>query len=423
MEPVITFTLIFIATMLLLIAELEHKVVVALLAAVLTIYFGVSYGLFSLEDIPEMMELDTLFFIVASFILFQSLESTGLFDFLSLYIVKKLKLGKKGTLLLLLLFSVVFSMVSSNYVVAVVMANVTLYMARMYDFDPREPLMIEGVLANLGGLMLPISSIPGLIVSVKKGIGFLEFIKISGPLIAILTLISLAYYIKFPINKKACGEVELEEGKLVDKSTLYRSLLIFISFIVCIAISDKLGFSMTYMAFVFVVLMFMFSGLNPAEVMSRINWEVPFFIGGFAIFVNGLESSGILGMVGEYVKAILTIESGASVILLVLICGFLSALIDNVPVVLLLLPIVDDVVAGLNLRAYPLYWSLIIGSGVGGGLTIYGSVPVLTMISIAERKGYDITVSDYSRKAAPLALLHLIVSAFYLWGLARLNIL
>ena len=423
MDPMVTFMLIFVATMLLLLAELEHKVVVALLAAVITIYFGVSYGLFSTNDIPHMMELDTLLFIVASLMLFQSLESTGLFNFLSLYLVKKLKLRKKGALLLLLLLSTVFSMVSSNYVVAVVMANITLYLSKIYDFDPKEPLMIEGVLANLGGLMLPISSIPGLIVSVKKGIGFLDFMKISGPLIFILMGLSILYYsmVGFSSNGKV-EEVEFKE-ETIDESTLYRSLLIFVLFIVSIAVSDQLGFPMTYTAFVFVVLMFMFSGLNPAEIMSRVNWEVPFFIGGFAVFVNGLESSGVLEVLGEYIKGVLAIGGGTAVILLVLICGFLSALIDNVPVVLLLLPIVDEVATSIGLNPYALYWSLIIGSGIGGGLTIYGSVPVLTMISIAEREGHTITVGEYSKSAAPLAIAHLAISALYLWGLARLNIL
>jgi len=422
-SPTVTFTLLFIATLLLLLAELEHKVVVALLAAVITVYFGVSYGLFSLEDIPRMMELDTLLFIVASLILFQSLESAGLFNFISLYLVRKLKLKGREALFLLLILSTVFSMVSSNYVVAVIMANITLYLSKIYDFDPREPLMIEGVLANLGGLMLPVSSIPGLIVSVKKGIGFLEFMRISGPLILILTLVSMIYYsITSHSRSDKIAEVKFE-GENVDRSILYKSLLIFIMFIIGIAVSDQIGFSMTYIAFVFVVLMFIFSGLNPAEVLSRVNWEVPFFIGGFAVFVNGLESSGVLDILGDYVKNILVAGGGVAVILLVLICGFLSALIDNVPVVLLLLPIVDEIVASTKLKAYAFYWSLIIGSGVGGGLTLYGSVPTLTMVSIAEREGYTISVGDYSKSATPLAVIHLVVSALYLWSLAWLNIL
>jgi len=425
--PTLTFALIFIATMLLLIAELEHRVVVALLAAVLTSYFGISYGLFKAEDIPHMMELDTLLFIVASLILFQSLEATGLFDFLSFYIVEKLKLGKGGVLSLLLILSTLFSAVCENYIAILVMANVTLYLSKIYDFNPEEPLMMEGVLGNLGGLMLPISSIPGLIVSVKKGIGFLEFMRISGPLIFILTLVSLLYYRIFLFDKIEESRVEKvipeKEVPSIDQSIVYKSLLIFVMFVVGVAVSEQIGLPITFTAFAFVVLMFMFSGLNPAKVMSRINWEVPFFIGGFAVFVNGLEKAGVLHVIGEYTNAILGLNVETAVVMLVFICGVLSALVENVPVVLLLLPIVDDAVASMNLNPRSLYWSLIIGSSIGGGLTIYGSIPVLTAASLAEEKGYKVTVGDYSRKIMPLVFIHLVVSALYLDGLTRLNIL
>ncbi len=427
MDPTLTFTLIFVATMLLLIAELEHRVVVALLAAVLTSYFGISYGLFKAEDIPHMMELDTLLFIVASLILFQSLEATGLFDFLSFYIVEKLKLGKGGVLSLLLILSTLFSAVCENYIAILVMANVTLYLSKMYDFSPEEPLMVEGVLGNLGGLMLPISSIPGLIVSVKKGIGFLEFIRISSPLIFMLTMVSLLYYRAFLYKESKKSEIReiipQKEKSVIDQSTVYKSLIIFVMFVVGVAVSEQIGLPITFTAFAFVVLMFMFSGLNPAKVMSRINWEVPFFIGGFAIFVNGLEKAGVLHIIGEYTNVILGLNVEIAVITLVFICGVLSALVENVPVVLLLLPVIDDAIAGMNLSPRSLYWSLIIGSSIGGGLTIYGSIPVLTAASLAEEKGYRITVGAYSKKIAPLVLVHLVVSALYLESLTKLNIL
>ncbi|RLE81676.1 MAG: hypothetical protein DRJ52_03610, partial [Thermoprotei archaeon] len=64
MTPLTTFTIIFTIVILLLVTEIEHRAVVAMLAAVLSVYFGTAYGLFSFEEIVEMLNLDTVLFIV-----------------------------------------------------------------------------------------------------------------------------------------------------------------------------------------------------------------------------------------------------------------------------------------------------------------------------------------------------------------------
>ena len=425
MEPLITFTLIFIVTILLLVSEVEHRVVVALLAALLVIYFGTSYNIFSIDDIPEMIDLDTQLFILGSLILFTSLGETGLFNFLGLYVINKFRLKGENIIYALLILSIVFTMISSNYISMIVIANITLYLSKALKMDPRKIVSTEGILGNVGGLFLPISSIPGLIVSTRKNIGFAEFMRISTPLIVLLTIFTILYYKFIFLGKREIENIDISIEdpweSVPEKSVLYRSLTIFILFIITVSFSDSLGLSPAFIAFGFTVIMFLFSGQKPHKILEKVNWEVVFFVAGSTLFVEGLEKVGLINIIGKIFKSMLGTEYILTLFLLLILCGLFSAIIENVPVVLLLLPIIDEISHTYGFKAYPLYWSLILGSGIGGGLTPFGSMPVLVALTIAEKEGYHVSFGYYTKNILPLVVIHLVLSSIYLLILNFLN--
>ncbi len=428
MTPIETFSLIFLATILLLVSEIEHKVVVALLAAVFSVYFGVSYGLYEIEDVYHMMDMETVLFIVASLILFESLNETGFFKFLSLLVFKKLRLKGLFVVYLLLAFATLFSGIAENTITMIIMTEITLSVFTPRRIDPRATVAMEGVMSNVGGLLLPISSIPGLIVATRKNIGAEEFLVIDTPLIFILLGVAILYY-RLVLAKQ---EARIEELQVVvddpwkaveNRSVLARSLLIFSLFIVGVLVSDKLGFTPSYVAFFFVTLMFMFSGENPGRILSKISWDVPFFVACFSIFVESLDRAGVLALVGSYLEPLISASAFLGPFVLLLISGVFSSVIANVSVVLLLLPIVDRISSISGLNPHPLYWSMIIGSNIGGGLTLYGSVPVLMAASLAEKGGHKISFGLYAKKIAPAVFLQLLVSDFYILLLEILGVL
>ncbi|RLF02963.1 MAG: hypothetical protein DRJ64_08800 [Thermoprotei archaeon] len=419
MDPLTTFSLIFIVTLLLLISEIEHKVTVALLAAVISIYFGVSYHLFTIEEAFHMLDIETLLFIVSSLILFESLCETRFFEFLSTYIIKKFGVKGASVIYALLILATLFSAIAENTITMIIMTTMTLNFFRAHKINPCITLSVEGILSNIGGLFLPISSIPGLIISLKENISVGEFVTISTPLIMIILLMTILYYKIFYLKeqegvKELRSEIDDPWKIIPNKSVLYKSLFIFVFFLIGVTFSDQLGFSPTYIALFFATVMFLFSGQNPVTILSKISWEVPFFVGGFSIFVGSLEKSGLLKLIGDKLEIFMTMDPLISSFILLLICGVFSSIIANVSVVLLLIPIVDEIHAITGINTHPMYWALIFGSNIGGGLTLFGSIPVLMAVSLAEREGYTITSGYYMKRVGPLVFLQLLISDIYL---------
>ncbi|MCD6369428.1 MAG: hypothetical protein J7L38_06505 [Thermoproteales archaeon] len=430
MDPFTTFSLIFIVVILLLMAEIEHRAIVAMLAAVLSVYFGVSYGLFEYKDIVEMLEIDTVLFITAVLILFETMGKSGFFDYVEKYIIERIG-ARPGVLAYVLpLIVTIFSGVSSNITVMLAIGMITLRIAKMLEMDARKLIIVEAVQTDVGGILLPISSVAALIVATKAKLSFSDFLKVSLPLVFVLTVVTLLY-IRFFLHKELVAggkkKADIRVGEYSNgarnPSAFYRSLVIFVSFIITISLSDMLGLSPTLISFIFVVAMFLLSGINPDEIFRGVDWSIPFFVGGFFLFVGGLEKSGVLEVVSHVVTKIVGSNLTLGMPFLLIFCAVLSAFIDNIPVTLLLLPIVENIALETGFNPIPLYWALIVGGNLGGSLTNFGSPSVFVGIRLAERKGYHVSIGEYMKTAVPLVLIQLFTALTYLMILNSLGLL
>jgi Na+/H+ antiporter NhaD/arsenite permease-like protein len=100
--------------------------------------------------------------------------------------------------------------------------------------------------------------------------------------------------------------------------------------------------------------------------------------------------------------------------MLMLVTAFLSALLDNVTTVLLIVPVTLLITDTLKLNAYPYLFAEIFSSNIGGTATLIGDPPNI-MIGSATGLGYN----DFLVNLAPIAILILavtIVPIYLIWG-------
>src|SRR5207249_6009202 len=90
-------------------------------------------------------------------------------------------------------------------------------------------------------------------------------------------------------------------------------------------------------------------------------------------------------------------------VLLLWVAALLSAIVDNIPFVVAMIPIIKGLEAqGPSME--PLWWALAIGAGFGGNGTPIGASANILTIALAERAGYPITLRMSLRWGATVTL-------------------
>jgi Na+/H+ antiporter NhaD and related arsenite permeases len=98
------------------------------------------------------------------------------------------------------------------------------------------------------------------------------------------------------------------------------------------------------------------------------------------------------------------------------VSAVLSAVVDNIPFVATMIPVIQSMGAVFgpeNLT--PLWWSLALGACLGGNGTLVGASANLVVAGFAERAGQPIRFLPFMLMAFPLMLMSIAVSTVYLY--------
>jgi Na+/H+ antiporter NhaD/arsenite permease-like protein len=97
--------------------------------------------------------------------------------------------------------------------------------------------------------------------------------------------------------------------------------------------------------------------------------------------------------------------------------ALISAAVDNIPFVAAMIPVIREVgpqLAGAEHLVNVLWWSLALGTCLGGNGTLIGASANLTVAGLAQRHGMPFSFWTYTKTAFPLMLMSVLISQVYL---------
>jgi Na+/H+ antiporter NhaD/arsenite permease-like protein len=156
---------------------------------------------------------------------------------------------------------------------------------------------------------------------------------------------------------------------------------------------------------------------------ESIEWPVLIFFGGLFVLVGGLEAAGVLAILGGGISTLMRGDPVLSAIALMWIVAILSALVDNVPVTVAMIPIIQQIgLQGVDVAA--LWWALAFGAGFGGNGTIIGSTANIVVVEASRRTKEPLTSQLWTRRGLPVMIVTLVVASaglavFYPWFQTR----
>lgn len=156
-------------------------------------------------------------------------------------------------------------------------------------------------------------------------------------------------------------------------------------------------------------------GIIPqAQAFRAIDWNVIFLLIGMMAIANVLRETGLFQWV-----AVQAVRWGKGdpfriMVVLVLVTAAASAVLDNVTVVVLVVPVTLFVASSLGVTPVPFLIAEIVASNIGGTATLVGDPPNILIGSAAH-----IDFVSFAANLAPISLLILLVSIPMLWLLFR----
>jgi Na+/H+ antiporter NhaD/arsenite permease-like protein len=146
------------------------------------------------------------------------------------------------------------------------------------------------------------------------------------------------------------------------------------------------------------------------ETFKKVEWSVLIFFSALFVMVGGLEAAGVLDAVVQLMERLSGIPPLWFGISLIWIVAALSAVVDNVPITIALIPVIQGLgEAGMDIT--PLWWALAFGAGFGGNGTIIGSTANIIVTTLSEKTRTPITSSIWNRRGLPVMLVTCVIAS------------
>ncbi len=440
--------IVFIITMVLIATEWIDRIYASLLAAAAMLVIGAVTP----DEVLHLIDIEILGVIAGMMLLVNGAERSGIFNWIA---VKILKASKSPRMFAfnLLLFTMFLSMILNNIGAMLISASITITMTRALKMKPEMLLIFQAIVANLGGIMLLMSSIPNIIIAIEGGLSFIEFSYNVAPLGIILFIVTILIFFRFYLeDPKAVFKQEfrpVDQGEWVDavaasgiepdvKMELRTAefgewielaikefgvikwgqkhsiaAIIMTGTIMGFMLYDLIGLTPALVAMIGGCVMMGFSGEEPSEVFKEIDWSTVIFLAGLFVMINGMVKIGLIEILSVSILGIAGQWPDSLHITVMWLSGLPSGLIDNIPLTATFAPILSSWVLG---GVSPdVWWGLVVGANLGGSLTPIGSPSNIIVLGVSEREGHPISLGRFFKICFGVTMVHLLVSMLYLY--------
>ncbi|MES9846591.1 MAG: ArsB/NhaD family transporter [Candidatus Sedimenticola sp. 6PFRAG5] len=428
-DPFWVSTILFVATYLVIVTERVNRAIVALLGGSLMILTGVlnQYAALRGEDFNTLGLLTGMMVIVAI------TRRSGVFQYVAIWSAKQVKASPWGIMLMLSLFTALFSALLDNVTTVLLIAPVTLLICQELKVPPYPYLFTEILASNIGGAATLIGDPPNIMIGSAVHLSFNDFLINLAPIIPLIMAITLAIVWAVWGRKLHTDEESKkrvmgfnENSAITDVRLLKQSLFVLAVVIAGFTLSHQLHLEPATIAIFGAALLLLLTNLfKPAESQSKnvhasfaeVEWITIFFFVGLFILVHGIEHAGLLDIFAREIAELTGGDLTTTAMTILWGSAIFSTLVDNIPFVATMIPIIKNMapVFGGAAQLEPLWWSLALGACLGGNGSLIGASANLIVAGYAERAGFPIRFLPFMLMAFPMMLISIGISSVYIY--------
>ena len=333
--------------------------------------------------------------------------------------------GSGIAIIMILAMTGIISIFVENVATVLVMAPIALALSKKLKLNPTYFLAGLAVMSNLEGTATLVGDPPSMIFASFAGYTFNDFFFYGGR-ISIFFFVQtgliagcIFFYMYF---RNAREKTAVDRTKVVS----FVPAVLLVAMIAGLALLSFLHFDWQYGSGVYVMVLGIAgivwyvlsqkkSGEEVRTLIKELDWETIFFLCGIFVVVGAISETGLLKEFAAFLADVTGGNKLFGFVLILLVSIFISGFVDNVPYIIVMLPVAADLALNLGIHKELYMFALLIGSCLGGNLTPFGASANVVAMGILKKEGYPISFKGWLKIGAPFTFVTTLSAALFLW--------
>jgi len=429
LNPMWVSTCILAITYATIMSEKVNRAIVALVGAGVMVLVGV----LDQEEAIHGIDFNTIGLLTGMMILVSISRRSGMFQFLAIWSAKAAKAHPAGILFILQITTAVLSAFLDNVTTVLLIVPVTLAICKTLEVPAYPYLFAEIFASNIGGTATLIGDPPNILIGSQAGLAFNDFVYHLTPVIIVVMIVqALIIHVLWGKELRASHDAEARvmamnaTESIEDWRLLKQSLVVLAIVMVAFVLARPLHLEPATIALSgAAVLMLLDNWAHHAEKAAHnihstfgdVEWITIFFFIGLFVVVHGVDVGGLLALLANKLVAATGGNLGTTGYAILWASAFLSAIVDNIPFVATMIPLIKNMAPSFGGEAHiePLWWCLSLGACLGGNGTLIGASANLTVAGIGDRNGVPFRFITYTFYGLPMMVVSVAICHVYIW--------
>ena len=311
-----------------------------------------------------------------------------------------------------------------NVAVVLLVAPVALSLADKLKISPVPLLIGIAVSSNLQGTATMIGDPPSMILAGHMRMGFWDFFAYQGKagiffaveIGMIASLVVLAFL--FRGHKEKSELIPKEKARSWVPAGMLGLLVLGLSFATAVD-AEFAWFAGSYTLCLAAVALVWYRLIahwgSTRQLITTLDWDTTFFLIGVFVLVGGLSDSGWMDKLSGFMATSVGGNAALAFTMIVLFSVIVSGFVDNVPFLLVMIPVAQKVAEQIHAPVPLLMFGLLIGACLGGNLTPIGASANVVTLGILRKRGYTVTFRDFMGIGIPFTIAAVAAACAFVW--------
>lgn len=414
MDKAVIAALILIFTYIFIALEKVPKATIVMIGASLTL----TLGILPAKTAFSYVDFGVIALLVSMMIIVHISNKSGVFTWCAIELLKFTRGNPVYALISLSTLTAILSAFINNVTVVILLIPITFIIARELKSDPIPFLITEILASNIGGTATLIGDPPNIIIGSAAGLSFNDFLRELAPVITLIFITSTAVLVyMFRKDLKSKPELtdyiaKLDNSKsITDRGLMIRALVILFLVITGFILGDIIHLEAYIISLSGASVLLLFE--SPKKIIHEVEWLTIFFFIGLFIIIGGFEATGGIHYLAQKLLQFTDGNLKLTSMLILWASGFLSAIIDNIPYTVTMVPLIQELHGIMNI--YPLWWALSLGACLGGNATIIGAAANVVVSEASYEEGHPISFMQFMKYGVLITLISLVISSVYIY--------